>query len=107
MGVSIVANASDDETRQAIHQPCCLHLEAKDSSKLRAQPISRESALHNLVARSYCAIIDDRLFAFPRSPPDHHIFVALIAGRSSDMAIRGAKEYVRTCVAAMKLRAVS
>src|SRR5271156_4895411 len=65
MRVRIVANASDDETGQAVHQSCCLHLEAEDSPKLRAQPVSRESVLHNLVARSYCTIMDDRLFAIP------------------------------------------
>jgi hypothetical protein len=106
MRVSIVANASDDETGQAIHQSCRLHLETKDSAKLRAQPVSREPVLHNLVARSYCTIMDDRFFTIPWRPPDYHIFVTLIAVRSPDMAIRGAIHDVWTCGAAMKLPAV-
>lgn len=103
MRVGMVANTTNDKTWKVIHQTCCLHLEAKDASKLGTQPVSGDPILHDLIARSCCAVMNDWNFILPRGPYDCHIFAALIACRSSDVIIRGAEENIWTYVAAIKL----
>ena len=55
--IGIVADASDNKTRKAIHQPRCFHLETKNTAKLRAYPVSGYPILYNLVTGSYGTIV--------------------------------------------------